>query len=63
MGFQHPHFCIGMTCVLAERSRSAPDFLASVRAWPTSPRRTTASKPPRRRVSSPPALLPSTNGC
>eukprot|EP00965_Chrysotila_dentata_P189117 6173151-Pleurochrysis_carterae.AAC.10 len=51
-------FCIGMACVLAERSRSASGFLAPVCAWPTSPWRATASKPPRRRASPWPASLP-----
>eukprot|EP00965_Chrysotila_dentata_P066062 2187086-Pleurochrysis_carterae.AAC.1 len=39
---------------LALRSR----FLCPVRAWPTSPRCALALRPPRRRASPPPALLP-----
>eukprot|EP00965_Chrysotila_dentata_P258204 6213139-Pleurochrysis_carterae.AAC.1 len=47
-----------MACVLAERSRSALGSFAPVRAWPTSPRRTPASKPPHRRTSPPPVYTP-----
>eukprot|EP00965_Chrysotila_dentata_P084601 2792283-Pleurochrysis_carterae.AAC.1 len=57
------HFCIGIVCVLAERSRSAPGFLATVRAWPTSPRCAPDRSHGAGKLAPPPAPLPSTDGC
>eukprot|EP00965_Chrysotila_dentata_P133639 4419594-Pleurochrysis_carterae.AAC.1 len=55
-----PQICIRIACVLAERSRSAPQALGICSRWPLPITERPLLEPPRRRAPAPaPALAPS----